>query len=416
MDQGTFNVSSVDTQQTALKSGKKVAITILILLTSLIAGGITAFFLLTPKNREIVSPLSAIQEKIAPKNCDADQPVANYQKGTSAYPRLDWANNKFGVYSYSDRDSLEQAGPMVNGSGGDWGWVLIPFNIKQTSEPYWNSVFEIACSQHLIPILQLFNESKPPTDTETKDMAEFLAKLKWPTKLKFVTAYNEVNASEYWGGKIDPEGYAKVLNLTIDELKKHDKNFFVMNGAFNSSARTNPGFTTDLGVFTAYLDLVDYLERMDKALPGIFKKIDGWASHTYPHPAYKGKPLDVSVPGESDYEKGRNTMRSYQYDLKVVKDKFGVDLPVFITEAGWPHREGTTLHNEWQSADTVAEYYKTVFEQLYLTDPRIIAVTPFILKMKGVDNFAFIDSQDKPYPQYEVIKNLPKTAGRPELD
>ncbi len=416
MDSGSFNVSSLDTQQTTPKSRRKIVITIVIFISLLIAGGITAFFLLTPKEGKIVSPLSVIQEKLAPKNCNVDQPDSNYQKGTSAYPRLDWANNKIGVYSFADRDSLEKAGPMVNGNGGDWGWVLIPFNIKQTSEPYWNSVFEITCQQHLIPILQLFNESKPPTESETKAMAEFLAKLKWPTKLKFITAYNEVNASEYWGGKIDPEGYAQTLDLTIRELKNRDKDFFVMNGAFNSSARTNPGFKTDLGVFTAYLDLPDFLDRMEKEVPGIFKKLDGWASHTYPHPGYKGKPLDTTVPGESEYEKGRNTMRSYLYDLKVVKDKFGIDLPVFITEAGWPHREGTTTHNEWLPATTVAEYYKTVFEQLYLTDPKVVSVTPFIMKMKGVDNFAFIDSKDAPYPQYNIIKNLPKTAGRPELE
>jgi hypothetical protein len=390
---------------------------ILFVVVLLVMGAGLFYFSRTSSVKSVVSPLSSFRKVVSgPKNCKVDQTSTNYKKGASLFTKLDFPNNKFGVYSYADRKSLEAAGPLVNSSGGDWGWVLIPFNIKQVSHDYWNSVLEITCQQHLIPILQLFNDSKPPTEIETRAMADFLAKLKWPTKLKFITAYNEVNASEYWGGKIDPEGYAQTLNLTIDELKRHDKNFFVMNGAFNSATRTNPGFTTDLGVFTSYLNLPDYLDRMDKAVPGIFKKIDGWAAHTYPLPAYKGKPTDIRVTGESDEEAGRNTIRSYQFDLRVLKSKFNVGLPVFITETGWPHREGTQLHSEWLPAETIAEYYQTAFQDLFLTDPQVVAVTPFIMTMTGLDNFAFIDSKGNPYPQYNAVKNIPKTAGRPELE
>jgi hypothetical protein len=391
---------------------KKRNLIILAVVLLIVIGGSLAYYLL-PKNSKVASPINSLADKVTPKNCSVDQPSTNYQKGTSAYPKLDWANNKYGVHTYSDLESIKKASEMVNSSGGDWGWVTIPYNINNVNQDhiaYWDSVMTALCDAHLIPILQLFNDGKPPTESQTKAMAEFLTKIKWPTKQKFITAYSEVNASEYWGGKIDPEGYAQTLDLTINELKKRDPDFF------NSSARTNPGFKTDLGVFTAYLDLPDYLDRMEKSVPGIFKKIDGWAAHTYPHPGYKGKPLDETVPGESEYEKGRNTMRSYQYDLRVMKDKFGIEPPVFITETGWPHREGTTIHNEWLPALTVADYYKTLFEQLYMTDPRVIAVTPFVMQQKGVDNFAFLDSKGKAYPQFETIKNLPKTAGRPELD
>lgn len=400
------------------KPSHKKAILILVSLLVLITLGSGLFyFIIKNQDKSMISPLDVIQ-KVAPgpKNCLVEQPKTDYKKGSGLYAKLDFPINKFGVYSYADRKSLESAGPLVNSNGGDWGWVLIPFNIKQVSEEYWNSVLEITCDKHLIPILQLFNDSKPPTTAETKTMAQFLAKLKWPTKLKFISAYNEVNASEYWGGKIDPEGYAQVLNLTIDELKKHDKNFFVMNGAFNSATRSNPGFTTDLGVFTSYLNLPDYLDRMEKEVPGIFKKLDGWAAHTYPLPAYKGKPTDTTVPGESEEEMGRNTIRSYQFDLRILKSKFNVTLPVFITETGWPHREGTQVHNEWLPAITIAEYYKSAFVDLFLTDPQVVAVTPFIMTMTGLDNFAFIDAKGKPYPQYDAIKSIPKISGRPQLE
>jgi hypothetical protein len=382
----------------------------------LVVAAVAFLFFYKPANNKIVAPLKEVVET---QNCDADQSEVSYQKGTSPYPKLDWSNNKFGVHSYSDPSSLRKASEMINSNGGDWGWVTIPYNISNVNpdhEAYWNSVMQVLCEEHLTPIFQLFNEGKPPTEKQTRDMAEFLSNLKWPTKLKFITAYSEVNASEYWGGKLDPEGYARALNLTIDELKKRDKDFFVMPAAFNSSARDNPGFTTDLGVFTSYMNLPTYLERMDQSVPGIFKKIDGWAAHTYPHPGYRGKPSDESVPGETEFEKGRNTLRSYQYDLRVLKDLFDLELPVFITETGWPHREGTTVHSEWLPASTVAQYYEDLFTDLYLPDARVIAVTPFVMQQKGVDNFAFLDSKDRPYPQFDILKNLPKTPGRPELE
>ena len=90
-------------------------------------------------------------------------------------------------------------------------------------------------------------------------------------------------------------------------------------------------------------------------------------------------------------------------------------IPVFITETGWPHEEGTTFHPEWHDQHTVAEYYKIAMRDLYGPDGRVVAVAPFILKYDNYDNFAFVKPDGSKYPQWDAIVSLPKTTGAPPL-
>lgn len=330
---------------------------------------------------------------------------------------INFPNNKVGIHLFANLGDISLAPGLVNTNGGDWGWVTFTYDINDRGAGNWNTIFATLREKHLIPILQLSNGGKIPTDDQTESAAAFLASLDWPIKYRFVSAYNEVNAGEYWGWKIDPEGYARVLNKTIDSLKAKNPNFFVMNGAFNASARTGR-VHTNLGVDTEYLSEEEFLKRMNNAVPGIFKKLDGWAAHTYPQPEYLGKPLDTTIPGEAAWERGRNTMSSYKWELSLLSSTFGVSgLPVFITEMGWAHREGTTERKEWYDAQTIADYYRIVFEQIYLPDSRVVAVAPFVLKqVGGVDNFSFIKPDGTPYPQWGAIANLPKVKGSPPLN
>lgn len=343
----------------------------------------------------------------------------NFDPKSAKFANLAWPNNKVGVYAYAEQKSLDSAAKLVNSNGGDWGYVLIPYNINEINKDQvrvWNEKMAMMCQKHLLPIVQLFNSGKIPTVEQTKKTAEFLSQLNWPVKTKFITVYNETNAAEYWDHKIDPEGYADVLSLTIDELKKHDKNFFIMNGAFNTSA-VKEKITTDLGVNTEYMEASEYMARMNAQVPGIFKKLDGWAAHCYPNPHYLGKPLDIRPADRPEFEQYRGTMRSYLYDLKLLETFGASHLPVFITETGWPHAEGTDYKNEYLPAKTVAEYYKTIFEEVYLKDDRVVAVTPFIVSLDGgIDNFAFIDKNNKQFPQFDSVLNVKKIAGRPPLD
>ena len=334
--------------------------------------------------------------------------------------RVNFPNNKFGIYTNNVGGDLDLAAELVNSNGGDWGWILVPMNIHESGTENWNSIFSKMSAKHLIPIVQLIEPdaaNKTPGEGDIDAIAKFLGGLSWPTKLRMVSAFNEMNASEYWGGKIDPEGYARILNRLVEQLKQQSGDFFVMNGALNASAQTGDAtnincIKTDLGVNSCYLSEIGYLKRMDAAVPGIFKKLDGWASHTYPHPSYRGRPTDTRVGAESTFEAGRNTIRSYQFEQRLLKRDYGVTLPIFITETGWPHKDGQTAHPEWYDAATVANYYKQSFENYFLPDANVVAVTPFTLT-NYFDNFAFVGKDGNKFPQWDALVGIKKTAGNP---
>lgn len=329
--------------------------------------------------------------------------------------RLGFPVNKFGVHGFATTEDFDLASQLVNSNGGEWGWYLMTYDIHDRNVEAWSERFDYMKSKHLIPILQLSNNGNIPTDEEIESTTQFLNALRWPVKLRFITAFNEVNASEYWGWKIDPEGYAQVLDKFITAFKGKSGDFFVMNGAFNASARSGHVFT-DLGVETDYLSEPDFLRRMNEAVPGIFGRLDGWASHCYPHPGYRGHPLETRVTGEADWEAGRNTMSSYKWELGILNSTYGVNPPVFITETGWPHREGAAIHDEWHPASLVAEYYRIAFRDLWGPDSRVAAITPFILRFGNYDNFAFVGADGSKYPQWDAIVSLPKAAGAPPVN
>lgn len=354
----------------------------------------------------------------SPAQPPAEKPVTiRSNKG-----RINFPNNKFGVYSVNIGGDMERAAELVNSNGGDWGWVLIPMSIHENSVDGWNSTFGKLAEKHLIPVIQLIEpdaQHKIPSESDIDAVASFLASLSWPTKIKAVSAFNEMNASEYWGGKIDPEGYARVLNRLADQLHGKSGEFFVMNGAFNASAQTGDAtgvncIKTDLGVNSCYLSEIGFIQRMVAAVPDVLKKLDGWATHTYPHPGYVGPPRSRQWGAEADIEVGRNSIVSYKFEQRLLA-KYGVSLPIFITETGWPHREGDVEHKEWLPADTVASYYKQVFSNYFLPDSSVVAVMPFLLSGGGnpFKNFSFIGTDGTKFPQWDVIAGFAKTAGNP---
>ncbi|MDO8741683.1 MAG: hypothetical protein Q7J11_00885, partial [Candidatus Roizmanbacteria bacterium] len=83
------------------------------------------------------------------------------------------------------------------------------------------------------------------------------------------------------------------------------------------------------------------------------------------------------------------------------------ELPVFITETGW--KRG----NE----EIVANNFQTAYDQIWLPDERIKAVTPFVLDYQGDPFLEFswkkYSSQDF-YPQYFTVQSMSKIKGEPE--
>jgi len=70
----------------------------------------------------------------------------------------DYKNNKFGLYIYAEnRKFIQMASEMVNSNGGAWGYVLIPYNVKDYDTRKWRGVFSLLLEEKLIPVIQLYD-------------------------------------------------------------------------------------------------------------------------------------------------------------------------------------------------------------------------------------------------------------------
>lgn len=351
---------------------------------------------------------------------------AQIPSALAAVDPLEQPNNKFGMHIISaTNEEIEPVRELVN-TNGDWGYITVLIEAKDRNEGKWQQIFNDLRKKHLIPIVRIATEPegnywRRPREGEEYEWAEFLNKLVWPTKNRYVTIYNEPNHATEWGNTVDAKHYARILDKTISALKQRSDDFFVINAGFDASAPQK---------MPAYQDQLNFMKQMNEEIPGIFERLDGWSSHSYPNPAFKSAPT----------ANGRITVRGYEWELETLKNTFNVnrDLPVFITETGWKHAEGINHEPGLPDANTVAEYYKHAFENAW-NDPRIVAVTPFLLNYQDApfDHFSFKKPTGKPqknqiikdvlgaedeaakeehpeyYPQYSVIKNMPKTSGRP---
>ncbi len=229
------------------------------------------------------------------------------------------SNNRFGIHIISaTADEVDAAYDLVNTTGGDWGYITVVIEDKDMKVDKWQQFFNLLRKKHLIPIVRLATHPERdtwalPSDNLAQDWANFLDQLNWPVKNRYLTIYNEPNHGAEWGGSVDPAGYAKILDATITALKNKNPDFFVMNAGLDVSTPEQP---------PRYKDALEYMKIMNSTVPGIFEKLDGWVSHSYPNPGFAGDPNDS----------GRGTVRTYVWELEMLRI-LGIQksLPVFIT-------------------------------------------------------------------------------------
>jgi hypothetical protein len=332
----------------------------------------------------------------------------------AAYDPLLVPNNKFGMHIISSSpEEVKDTANLVN-KNGDWGYITFLIESGQRDKNRWQTFFNELRRSHLIPIVRIATKPEgntwaKPYEKEEEAWASFLNELNWPTKNRYVIIYNEPNHATEWGGSVDPASYAQVLDKTITALKKENPDFFVINAGLDASA---PNKTP------AYMDSFTFMDQMNTAVPGIFNKLDGWSSHSYPNPNFSGNPNS----------NGKMTVRGYQEEIKKLKS-LGVEknLPIFISETGWKHAEGKQYNNTFPTASKVAEFYQNAFENAW-NNHQIVAITPFILDYQDApfDNFSFkkilaeINKSPDPssesakfYPAYYTLQNMPKNNGKP---
>lgn len=342
------------------------------------------------------SKVIGAQEEKNTKNNLCTQEITIEYINYPNFNSLERENNKFGIYIYAEVDKFfDLAQDLVNSNQGEWGYVLIPFNIKDQNKSKWKKVFAKLYEKKLIPIIQLWDVNPHNYKKDTKNAAKFLNSLIWPIKERYISVYNEPNDSRFWKGKADPKNYAEVLDFTIDTFKSENPNFFMLNGGLNSSAPNKNG----------YIDIFTFLYEMNKAKPNIFNKLDGWASHPYPQPNFSASP----------YNSGIMSIRSYENEISYLKSLgLNKNLPVFITETGWAHAEGEDYNYSYHNQKQVARFFKIAFEEVWLKDPNVKAVTPFTIYYKPpYDHFSWVNKNYEPYEQFEVVKSLPKIKGEP---
>lgn len=323
---------------------------------------------------------------------------------------LQTPNNKFGIHIISSStEELNEARDLVNSEGGKWGYVTFLIESNQRDTSRWQAFFNELRRRHLIPIVRIATKPEGgnwarPYEGEETAWADFLDNLVWPGKNRYVIIYNEPNHANEWAGTVDPKSYAEVLSKTVDALKKKNPDFFVINAGLDGSAPNK---------MPAYMDSKAFMEEMQKAVPGIFDKLDGWSSHSYPNPAFQGSPDGT----------GKISVRGFEWELEQLK-RMGVTkkLPVFITETGWKHSEGKSSDRSLMSPDKAAENYKRAFEGAWKSD-QVVAVTPFLLNYQDppFDHFSFKkitknSSAAEFYPMYDALKSLPKVRGVPVQD
>ncbi len=336
----------------------------------------------------------------------------------ATYDPTSLPNNKYGIHLISvSAEEITSASNLVNSNGGDWGYVTFLIESQKRDHERWQKVFDSLREQHLIPLVRLATEPsgnnwKRPYEGEEEAWADFLDALNWPTKNRYVIIYNEPNQGHEWDGQVDPKDYAQTLDKTITALKMKSSDFFVLNGGFDASAPNKP---------PSFEEELNFIKNMNDAIPGIFNRLDGWVSHSYPNPEFSAPPDKT----------GKGSIRTWVWELAQLKD-LGVtkDLPIFIAETGWKHAEGKVYDLRFPSAEQVGNYFDQAFKDAW-SSSRIITVTPFILDYQEdpFDHFSFrkytghiqdtkLLGAEYPdyYPQYQKIINLPKISGAPIQD
>jgi hypothetical protein len=307
-------------------------------------------------------------------------------------------NNKFGIHlAQPHLEELKNAASLVNSTGGDWGYITLVIQENDQNKAKWQEIFDLLREYHLIPIVRLATKPEGsnwqrPTKEQLTQWANFLESLNWVVKERYVILFNEPNHAAEWGGQVDAADYAQTSLDLAKKLKEKNSDYHLMLAGLDASAPHNPPLYQDEGYFLQQV--------FETITPKDFEKyFSGWSSHSYPNPGFTGSPWDY----------GRGTVKTYQWEIELLRE-LGVNknLPVFITETGW---DGQKL-----SRETVANYFWTAYENVWLPDVRVQAVTPFVLDYQADPFLGFswklLDSPEY-YQQYYTVQSLSKTKGQP---
>jgi hypothetical protein len=301
----------------------------------------------------------------------------------------------FGLH-LSQTSDIDSAKNIINSNGGDWGYVTIVLRTDQLNFQMWQDFMDNCRLNHLTPIIRLATIMekdywKKPEYSDIDNLTNFLASLNWPHSRQIVSLFNEPNQGKEWGGGVDAKSYTDLALYTAKRLKNLNPNFYILSGGLDLAAPSKPPNFESAGSF--YQQIYQYK-------PEYFDLLDALASHSYPNHGFVGSPND----------QGQHSIRGYQWELAFLK-KLGVkkELPVIISETGWPHREGQSLNRNFYTSKITSSLLLTALD-VWQQDSRVLAVTPFIYNFPypPFDHFSWLQIDGTIYPEYQKVVNLVK--------
>lgn len=147
------------------------------------------------------------------------------------------ANNKFGIHILNESD-IPEASRLVNSNGGSWGYVTLVIREDEKDVGRWEGFFNELKAKRLIPIVRLATKTEngnwaKPGEDSAQTWKEFLDKLPWPISNRYVVVFNEPNHRGEWGGELNPEEYASILDSFVDQF---NDDYFVLPAGLDVAA------------------------------------------------------------------------------------------------------------------------------------------------------------------------------------
>lgn len=307
------------------------------------------------------------------------------------FPRTSFANSqdKLGVH-IMHIDEISLAGEFFYNLDLDreqWRYVTVPMVLADLKQfDTWQKNFHLAKKYKIRPIIRLATEFKDnawqiPTKKDVVEQLEFLGKLDWPDSERTVIAYNEVNHAAEWGGRLDPAGYADILQFVLAWAHSEPKRITVLPAALDLDAPSSNNTRRALVFWQQVYD----------ARPELFTELDGWNSHSYPNPGFIGSPRNS----------GLNSINGFVVELSWLDQLISQKLPVYITETGWRD----TLSTGYRLSGN----YEYALSNVWSND-RVKAVTPFVLKSQPgpFAEFSFLNELNLPTRQHTSLFNALK--------
>lgn len=198
-----------------------------------------------------------------------------------------------------------------------------------------------------------------------------------------VEVLNEVNIDKSW----PPEKYAQWLHDFAIEVKQAYPGLKVCSAGMAGSG-------------------AEYYDAMLEFEPRLKELVDFWGLHPYPanHPP--------------EYKSADVCLSSYRSTEAVLR-KHGVKpIRMMCTETGYELEMGSTGKDPAYppiKEDNRAGYMARGFRELYMPEPRIEVVAPFMLwdlNWHNWDGWQFMEPDGRPKPIYDAVAAEPKTPGR----